>query len=249
MQPPKVECSSEYQIFILDIETTGLSNNDKIIEISILNLQSNNEYSRLINPEIEIPSKITSLTGITQEMVNDKPIFSEVTNDLQNIAYNVPTYIISHNSKFDRRFIENEFRKCNKTLPQNWLFIDSIPIFKLLFPSKKSYALDKLYRELLNINYKETHRGMSDVKDLWELLNFGIKSVFETEPLDYLINILLRAYYPNILNEQLYGLLYLMFLIILEKMDFSPNIIQFENNKENKTVNNIEVIQSLSRTI
>ena len=58
---------------VLDTETTGLSAYyDEIIEIGILRVRNNeivDQDSQLIHPESPIDSFITSLTGITNEMV------------------------------------------------------------------------------------------------------------------------------------------------------------------------------------
>ena len=61
---------------VLDTETTGLSAYyDEVIEIGILKVRSGDvtdRYEQLIRPKYEIDGFITSLTGITNEMVADR---------------------------------------------------------------------------------------------------------------------------------------------------------------------------------
>ncbi len=61
---------------IVDIETTGsFSGNDRITEIAIIIHNGKkviDRYESLVNPETMIPAWITSLTGITNEMVQEK---------------------------------------------------------------------------------------------------------------------------------------------------------------------------------
>ena len=65
-------------IVVLDIETTGLSNNDRIIEISMLKVENGiiiDRFSVLINPDIPISEKIVRLTGITNDMLSTAKSF------------------------------------------------------------------------------------------------------------------------------------------------------------------------------
>ena len=68
---------------VLDLETTGLCPDwDNIIEIAALKVHHNeivDEYQTLINPQEEIDPFITKLTGITNEMVADKPLIDKVS--------------------------------------------------------------------------------------------------------------------------------------------------------------------------
>ena len=63
---------------VIDAETTGLSAYyGEVIEIGILRVRNGevtDRYEQLIKPESEIDGFITSLTGITNEMVADKPL-------------------------------------------------------------------------------------------------------------------------------------------------------------------------------
>ena len=63
---------------IVDIETTGgYAANHRITEVAIYHhdgIQITDRFHTLINPERNIPYYITGLTGITTEMVLDRPI-------------------------------------------------------------------------------------------------------------------------------------------------------------------------------
>lgn len=71
---------------VLDLETTGLSPcEDKIIEIAAIKCINGEIVDRLetlINPERKISSHITGITGISNDMVSDAPVISEVINEV-----------------------------------------------------------------------------------------------------------------------------------------------------------------------
>ena len=73
-------------ICFFDLETTGISIvNDRIIEISVLKIQKNSqEISKtwLVNPTIPIPKVVSSIHGITDEMVKDQPTFKDVADEI-----------------------------------------------------------------------------------------------------------------------------------------------------------------------
>ena len=60
---------------LVDIETTGLSpTKDEIIEIGAIKVQNNKiieTYNELININRKLPSFITKLTGITDDMIKN----------------------------------------------------------------------------------------------------------------------------------------------------------------------------------
>lgn len=92
---------------VLDLETTGLSSDrDEIIEVSALKVHCGkiiDRYETLIHPFQEIPSFISDLTGITNDMVLNAPYFSDILSEL--IDFIGSLYIVGHNVNFDINFL------------------------------------------------------------------------------------------------------------------------------------------------
>ena len=60
----------------VDIETTGLGRDARIIELGAVRIRRGRKvasYSQLVNPQIPIPAKVTQITGITDHDVKGKP--------------------------------------------------------------------------------------------------------------------------------------------------------------------------------
>ena len=66
----------------IDLETTGLNpKRDRIIEIGMARVIDGvivAEYSTLVNPQAFLSERITSLTGITDEMLKGKPVIKDI---------------------------------------------------------------------------------------------------------------------------------------------------------------------------
>ena len=91
---------------VIDLETSGLSkNSNEIIEIAMIKIQSGQEIGRfqsLVKPYQPISSKITSITGITNEMLEAAPHFSDVADSV--VSFIGDNVLIAHNSTFDMGF-------------------------------------------------------------------------------------------------------------------------------------------------
>ena len=97
----------------LDTEATGLNpDTDKIIELALVPFEYDAEgriyrilpaYNALQDPGVPISDFITSITGITDEMVAGQAIdLDEVARFLANASL-----VIAHNARFDRPFVES----------------------------------------------------------------------------------------------------------------------------------------------
>jgi DNA polymerase III subunit epsilon len=74
---------------VVDIETTGSwASGDRITEIGAVKIRNHeivDEWHSLINPQRSIPSYISQLTGITNDMVRDAPVFAEVAESFMTM--------------------------------------------------------------------------------------------------------------------------------------------------------------------
>ena len=145
---------------ILDTETTGLSfDNDKIIEIGIVELKENvltqNYFHEYINPERDISLSAQRIHGISNEFLTNKPKFNEIVQKFLDFIKD--DTIIIHNAEFDVNFINKELQNCGFNNIKN-LIIDTIKIAKREFPGQ-TVNLDSLCRKLDIVNTRQDYHG------------------------------------------------------------------------------------------
>lgn len=93
--------NSDY--LIIDTETTGLDNNAEIIEIAIINMHGDVLLNSLVKPTCSIPTTVTKINNITDEMVADAPLWRDAFPVILNIIDEKKW--LAWNSKFDARLI------------------------------------------------------------------------------------------------------------------------------------------------
>lgn len=146
---------------IVDIETTGGSpKTSRITEIAIFvhdGTKVVDEFTSLINPEIRIPPFITSLTGITNEMVADAPYFYEVAKKIVELTEDA--IFVAHNAAFDYSFVQAEFKSLGYEFKRETLC--TVKLSRKLIPGHKSYSLGNLCTDL-NIAINGRHRAAGD---------------------------------------------------------------------------------------
>ncbi len=153
---------------IIDIETTGgRALGNKITEIAIINTDGEEileEYSTLINPEQRIPTSITRLTGITNEMVEDAPKFYEVAKKIVEMTEG--NIFVAHNVYFDFNFIKAEFSELGYSFQREKTC--TVRLARKLLPGHKSYSLGEICNDL-NIQISARHRALGDALATFEL--------------------------------------------------------------------------------
>jgi len=153
----KIDC--EYTVF--DIETTGLSSkNDRITEIGAVKVKEGkiiDRFTQLINPLIKIPDRIVKLTGITDELVKDKPTIEEVLPKFINFVGD--SVLVAHNAPFDMGFIKVNCKRMGITIDN--AVLDTLQLCRGLFPQLKSHKLNVIAKHL-KIKLENHHRAVDD---------------------------------------------------------------------------------------
>lgn len=154
---------------ILDIETTWLSKyKHKITEIAAIKFDWKNilwEFQTLINPERNIPTEITKLTWITNDMVSNAPKFFEIIPNFLNFLQD--DIIVAHNANFDYGFIsENIYNHTNKRIENDCLCTRKLAN-RLLpeLPKKNLWSLCEHFW----LKNEHAHRAMWDTKVTTEI--------------------------------------------------------------------------------
>jgi DNA polymerase III subunit epsilon len=102
-----IEALAHLDLVVVDVETTGwLHEEAEITEIGAVRLsgwQLTGEFCSLVRPAVPIPVDITSLTGITDQMVSRAPF---TTTALQAfLAFASDCVLVAHNAPFDIGFL------------------------------------------------------------------------------------------------------------------------------------------------
>lgn len=151
----------DYVVF--DLETTGLEPSiHEIIEIGALKYKNNElveEFSMLIHPKNSIPKVITSITGISDEMVGNAPTIEEALPKF--IEFIEDLTLVAHNSSFDLSFIEENIKRLELPIPKN-KNIDTIEIAKKYIPKAYNYKLETL-KKFFHLEYG-SHRSVDDCR-------------------------------------------------------------------------------------
>ena len=146
----------------IDIETTGyMPTFDNIIEFCGVKVSDGkvvNTYTTLIKPPTPVSKFITNLTGITNEMLENKPYFEQVADNIYKFLNN--EILLGHNIHFDINFLyDNLELTINKYLKND--FVDLLRLSRRLFKEFKNQKLGTVAEEL-GVTSEHFHRAKAD---------------------------------------------------------------------------------------
>lgn len=180
-------------IIVFDTETTGLKEEDVIIQISAIKLEVEkermlSEVERLdmyINPQRKLDKIIVQLTGITDEKLSESPTEEEAWPKIQKFFENVQ-YLCGHNAAtFDMRMLRGLYSRQGIT-DDNWTCIDTMKMAQELYHKNTvgNFKLGNL-ASYFGVDFGLTfHNSMDDVIATVRLLRYFIEEYTEKEKED-----------------------------------------------------------------
>ena len=168
---------------ILDTETTGLNpdKGHKIIEVGCIEMinrrTTGNTFHQYINPEREIDEAAIEVHGITLDMLQDKPVFKGLAEEL--FAFLKGAELIIHNAPFDVAFLNHEFKQADfgeKLIDNNCEVLDTLAMARQKHPGQKN-NLDALCRRYqVDNSQRQLHGALLDAEilaDVYLLMTGG----------------------------------------------------------------------------
>lgn len=162
------------KIIFFDTETTGLDCADcKIIELAMLTVENGEiieEYDEFVDIGEPLPPRITEITSITNQMLNDYGVYEEIIAEDLKKRMLPETLMIAHNAQFDLSFIyfllKRHFPDEADDIVSNVYWLDTLTVLKdrKKYPHKLVDAVE--HYEVEEVNF---HRAIDDTKALFDV--------------------------------------------------------------------------------
>lgn len=184
---------------VLDTETTGLevSDGNRLIEIGAVELIerriTGRQFHYYLNPQRGIDEGALEVHGITEEFLQDKPLFAEVFQELLDFIQGAE--LLAHNAAFDLGFLDAELAMLPEAPGQITDFAsvqDTLALARELHPGQRN-SLDALCKryEIDNSN-RSLHGALLDAQLLAEVYlamtggqtDLGLSFAISTKPLE-----------------------------------------------------------------
>ena len=165
-----MELKLEKPIVFFDLETTGVNiGSDRIVEISILKIYPNgNKESKtwLVNPEIEIPAKVSAIHGITNERVVTEPTFKELAHTVNEMISGCDLAGFNSN-RFDIPLLAEELLRAG--IDFNMINRKAIDV-QVIFHKKEQRTLSAGYKFYCDKDLEDAHSAEADTNATYEIL-------------------------------------------------------------------------------
>jgi DNA polymerase-3 subunit epsilon len=168
---------------VFDLETTGLQiNTDRIVQIAIIKLNPSGErteLNQLINPEMIIPQEVIDIHGVSNELIQDKPTFSQFAPEL--IEFIGDADLAGYNSnKFDIPVLAEEFLRVGINFDFSFRkFID----IQNIFHKMEQRTLAAAYKFYCGEEMKNAHDALYDTQATLDVFLAQLERYKETPEL------------------------------------------------------------------
>ncbi|MEX2962102.1 DNA polymerase III subunit epsilon [Microbulbifer sp. TYP-18] len=159
---------------VLDTETTGLDpkTGHRVIEIGCVELVNRKltgrHYHQYINPEREVEDGAIEVHGITNEFLQDKPVFAQIADEFMSFCEGAE--LVIHNAPFDVGFIDWELKLLAsprwRRVTDHCSVLDTLALAREKHPGQKN-SLDALCkRYFVDNSQRDLHGALLDAEIL-----------------------------------------------------------------------------------
>ncbi len=183
-------------IVALDFETTGISPlGDRIIEVAAVKIKPDAPieiFQSLVNPQKRITEQNFAIHNISNEMIEDAPLISEVLPRFSKFLDSLP--IIAHNAKFDIGFLVMALHNLKLPFSHSHIF-DSCKLARYTHKEATNHKLKTLIEHLKLPELENHHRALDDS---WACLNIFAHSIQKLKETDSVSTLKEKAFLFNV---------------------------------------------------
>lgn len=156
---------------VLDTETTGMdpANGHRVIEIGAIELINRkitgNSLHFYINPERGVEAEALAVHGLSNEFLQDKPLFKQIVHEF--LTFVKGAELIIHNAPFDVNFLNYELKWVDSAfglLTDHCRIFDTLVLARKMYPGQRN-SLDALCKRLsVDNSHREWHGALLDAE-------------------------------------------------------------------------------------
>jgi len=168
---------------VLDLETTGLDpKKEKIIEIGAVRIRNGSPdemFKQLVHPGREIDMRVTELTGISRDMLENAPDIEKVLPEL--LTFLGEDVLVGHRILFDYSFVKKAAVNAGREFEK--MGLDTLKLARVCLPEQPSKRLTDLC-SYYGITY-QAHRAYEDAlatHRLYQKLCVNYEYAMQAEP-------------------------------------------------------------------
>ncbi|MEV7246278.1 DEDDh family exonuclease [Streptomyces sp. NPDC093248] len=159
---------------VVDVETTGLARDDRIISAAVYRLDARGEvedhWYTLVNPERD-PGPVW-IHGLTSEVLEGAPLFAEVAEEFA--ARLDGRVLVAHNAVFDWQMIAREYARASREAPVRQRLC-TIALSKELGLPLPNFKLESLAAHF-GVVQQRAHHALDDARVLAEAFRPSLRA-------------------------------------------------------------------------
>ncbi|MBC9729484.1 DEDDh family exonuclease [Streptomyces sp. TRM68367] len=159
---------------VVDVETTGLARDDRIISAAVYRLDARGEvedhWYTLVNPERD-PGPVW-IHGLTSDTLNSAPLFQDIAEEFS--ARLADRVLVAHNAVFDWQMIAREYARAKREAPVRHRLC-TIALSKALDLPLPNYKLETLAAHF-GVVQRRAHHALDDARVLAEAFRPSLRA-------------------------------------------------------------------------